>query len=985
METINNWLILQPKHIDENFDRFLAYFKSHSSTDHQNDTLYENTLKLLEQRIEILFQERLNHDSFAKYKEQKLMFDLQLCGTFLLANADNIQKTESLRKAFLIFLNNFFELYQEQINNQEIEKVHIVRFDAKILHTILFVLSNKMPLDLPFKWKDIIDFDINQMLLCLNNWIKDSQNDKLFFQQKGLLAISDGEINISLESLPSYMKMIESNSLKTKLTLEDGKINIMSTERGKMKKDKPEDIKLIKDYISYFITDMRNFKPKADKSPLKNYHIDDMLTVKITSKKYDSILVESIDPGYNKIKGKIEFENIYFFKSIYRKELFCKALNEGDYIKVKLIDDVNYSFSVKDKILSLVYYNSNYDYLVKVPRQSYSKPLKNGLFKLHSWTAEGLCVYIDVTENDIDKFKDNDNLAWIRIKNSGKDKYEGSLFGDFIEITSVEDDFDIEKGQIELIRELCVEEPIDPQKTVDQFKKIDKLIVKELCKSLVTYQRSITQSIKKYTTICFARLLAEMIEDEIDSSMLQFISEYLNQIIQFSISDSSFDYNIQLIEPNDEIKDTEIVRHSLDVLCVLQCFNKDFQSVNSTLEEYINREDDALHKGASLVQAYNRVCNMLDKSTLHNIKKEIVKSLSKIMDGEANLEMTEEFGKYGYEDDTKEFKSSFFEAPKDAKEQRQDMNIFIGICAMLNHLGGTLYLGVNDSGDPKGLDRDIAKINKMPGLFEQGLPGLMEYIKKKGENTFGEKVWSCVSMTANQEENIIEIHITPYPFDVVFLDNKPYIRKNNSSKNIMEDSTVKEKRTLKINAQKLKNPNIIPIQEAIQKQVKVKLIDYHSSNTRTIRDRIVEPFEISDDFKTVTCYEIETESNKEFRFDHMKRVSLSDEKWTAKEKHIPAKKDVFGWTFKKDAYEIEIIMNLIGKNIIEDRHPTTKNIIHKSNSNSEEWKLETTVFNLDPIARFLIAYPEDFKIASGEELINFVNELKKRFGYITTL
>ena len=146
METINNWLILQPKHIDENFDRFLAYFKSHSSTDHQNDTLYENTLKLLEQRIEILFQERLNHDSFAKYKEQKLMFDLQLCGTFLLANADNIQKTESLRKAFLIFLNNFFELYQEQINNQEIEKVHIVRFDAKILHTILFVLSNKMPL-----------------------------------------------------------------------------------------------------------------------------------------------------------------------------------------------------------------------------------------------------------------------------------------------------------------------------------------------------------------------------------------------------------------------------------------------------------------------------------------------------------------------------------------------------------------------------------------------------------------------------------------------------------------------------------------------------------------------------------------------------------------------------------------------------------------------------------------------------------------------
>ena len=74
-------------------------------------------------------------------------------------------------------------------------------------------------------------------------------------------------------------------------------------------------------------------------------------------------------------------------------------------------------------------------------------------------------------------------------------------------------------------------------------------------------------------------------------------------------------------------------------------------------------------------------------------------------------------------------------------------------------------------------------------------------------------------------------------------------------------------------------------------------------------------------------------------------------------------------------------MNLIGKNIIEDRHPTTKNIIHKNNSNSEEWKLETTVFNLDPMARFLIAYPEDFKIASGEELMDFVKKLKEEFGY----
>lgn len=194
-----------------------------------------------------------------------------------------------------------------------------------------------------------------------------------------------------------------------------------------------------------------------------------------------------------------------------------------------------------------------------------------------------------------------------------------------------------------------------------------------------------------------------------------------------------------------------------------------------------------------LVQSYNRLCGLLEKKTLRGIKKQILNHLSVVTDGDSTLELSNELeGIFGEEDDMKEFKTSFFEAPTNAKEQRQSHNIFRGICAMMNNRGGVLYLGVNDKGIPVGVKNDLEYLAKKYGQSPT-LDAYMLQINKMGEEWFGETYWKYVTLKPISEHNVVCITIEPYPYDIVYLkDGSTYLRKNNSSAPINDESTIED-------------------------------------------------------------------------------------------------------------------------------------------------------------------------------------------------
>ena len=125
----------------------------------------------------------------------------------------------------------------------------------------------------------------------------------------------------------------------------------------------------------------------------------------------------------------------------------------------------------------------------------------------------------------------------------------------------------------------------------------------------------------------------------------------------------------------------------------------------------------------------------------------------------------------------------------------------------------------------------------------------------------------------------------PYPYDVVYLkDGTTYLRKNNSSAQITDESTIEDIRRRRQEALRKSDDKIIILKDAIQKKRRVRFVGYKSINSGTIKNRIVEPFHI-DDNEYVHCYEAEQDKVKIFRISRAEKIVMTDEPWKFKEKH----------------------------------------------------------------------------------------------------
>jgi predicted DNA-binding transcriptional regulator YafY len=65
---------------------------------------------------------------------------------------------------------------------------------------------------------------------------------------------------------------------------------------------------------------------------------------------------------------------------------------------------------------------------------------------------------------------------------------------------------------------------------------------------------------------------------------------------------------------------------------------------------------------------------------------------------------------------------------------------------------------------------------------------------------------------------------------------------------------------------------IKPLLDAIRNKEQVKLVDYRSSGSGNIKSRLVEPFEFTDNYISIWCYEISSGRNKLFKISRITGV-----------------------------------------------------------------------------------------------------------------
>ena len=72
---------------------------------------------------------------------------------------------------------------------------------------------------------------------------------------------------------------------------------------------------------------------------------------------------------------------------------------------------------------------------------------------------------------------------------------------------------------------------------------------------------------------------------------------------------------------------------------------------------------------------------------------------------------------------------------------------------------------------------------------------------------------------------------------------------------------------------------------AVREKKQVVLVNYHSSNSQSIRSRIVEPYSFSVDGVFIKAYEPETTSNKTFKIERIEEVQVKSDEWKFEKKH----------------------------------------------------------------------------------------------------
>lgn len=90
-----------------------------------------------------------------------------------------------------------------------------------------------------------------------------------------------------------------------------------------------------------------------------------------------------------------------------------------------------------------------------------------------------------------------------------------------------------------------------------------------------------------------------------------------------------------------------------------------------------------------------------------------------------------------------------------------------------------------------------------------------------------------------------------------------------------------------------------------------------SSNSKSIRDRLVEPIDFTINYLGVWCYDTEDQCNKIFKTARIKEVVMNDDSWLYKDKHHKGVVDVF----RMQSYEpiaMQLKLSMLAYNLLID-------------------------------------------------------------------
>lgn len=177
--------------------------------------------------------------------------------------------------------------------------------------------------------------------------------------------------------------------------------------------------------------------------------------------------------------------------------------------------------------------------------------------------------------------------------------------------------------------------------------------------------------------------------------------------------------------------------------------------------------------------------------------------------------------------------------------------------------------------------------------------------------------------------------------------------------------------------------NVQALGNARSDHKKVILRDYASASSGTIRDRIVEPFEFTNNHIDIWCYDCEKHDVRLFKIARIGWVDILPEEWENEEKHVKGYLDAFRMQGKEPT-RVKLEMTLRAKNLLCEEFPLAEPDITEKDG---KYILDTKVSKMEGVGRFVIGLMGDIRVLDSPELEKYVQEYvqKNMIGTMTNI
>lgn len=440
----------------------------------------------------------------------------------------------------------------------------------------------------------------------------------------------------------------------------------------------------------------------------------------------------------------------------------------------------------------------------------------------------------------------------------------------------------------------------------------------------------------------------------------------------------------------------ELGTDRLHILACLDCANDD--AGRRTLAGYLVDPDPLCRQVAGLLFAGMVSEEFRDEVTADSdtVRRKVC-SLLGVADA-FRRSGTLRIGKYGTtERDSVEFKSSYVfrndNGQPDLDYQGRGQ-VFEAVCAFLNKDGGTVYVGVNDSGDPiraegYGLNADIKWLmdnfklvnGQRARQLGHAIPevtsveSMSRFLATERELFFSESIRELIDINPTEDADAIRITVRPSLYEIAYLysdsalrtDGVAYVRDGSSTVRMTDH----QKRMRLMNAKDISREVgfVVTIKEAIDKHQKLVFRNYASASSAQVKDRFVVPVNLFYNDENVYCFDLEAKKYKQFRLHRIESIENLGEVYTLPLQ--PALRcDVFRWLDEgKRSYHIRLRMKVGARNYLLEEYSCADSLPKEEfyKDGRDHWILDTTLYGLGAVRRFYLGLADQIEILDSED------------------